>query len=189
MIDCKDKDVRQLLDVHYIGGSEAEAKYYVKGRKGWRLRASGLAYVGKNGIGKTSEGDAKTPVGTLRAIKAFGILPNPGCSLPYLKVVPGTIAVDEEGPYYNHIVNTGPDGDFPPSARIPGGERMWELSPEYDYGLESDYNVAGIWPLGSAIFIHCKGAKKWTGGCVALDKRFMKKILLTADEGFRMLVR
>ena len=176
-----DEAARQLLLVECTGGSDAFVKYYVKGTKGWRLRGRGTAFVGKNGVRKTCEGDAKTPLGTLQPLRAFGIQADPGTKLPYLRVVQGTVACDEQGPFYNRIVENAP-------AAL-GGERMWELSPEYDYGLETDYNEAGLWPLGSAIFIHCKGAKAWTGGCVALDKTLMKKILRTADGGLRILIR
>ena len=41
-------------------------------------------YVGKNGLGKKGEGAAKTPVGTLRPLNAFGIKPNPGTTMPYI---------------------------------------------------------------------------------------------------------
>ena len=179
------QEVRQLLLVEYVGGSDAIARYYVKGLGGWRLRGKCNAFVGKNGAGKEREGDAKTPLGELKPLRAFGILPDPGCRLPYLRVVPGTVAVDEEGAHYNRIVQTGTVEPQPGC----GGERMWEFSPEYDYGIETDYNAAGIWPLGSAIFIHCKGAKSWTGGCVALDKPLMKKILRTADNGLRIVIQ
>ncbi|MBQ9462875.1 MAG: hypothetical protein IJU68_04375 [Bacteroidales bacterium] len=181
----KNESVQQLLLVEHSGGSDALARYYTKGAKGWRLRGKGSAFVGKNGVGKTREGDAKTPVGELRPLRAFGILPDPGCALPYLHVVPGTFACDEQGPNYNRIVQTG---SAEPSPGY-GGERMWELSPEYDYGIETDYNSRGIWPMGSAIFIHCKGAKAWTGGCVALEKELMKKVLLTATEKLVILIR
>ena len=185
MIYSSDNNARQLLIVKYLGGSDAEAKYYIKGAGGWRLHGRCLAFVGKNGIGKTREGDTKTPVGELKPLRAFGIMPDPGCALPYLRVTIGTVAVDEEGPYYNRIVH------FPENTsadRTPGGEKMWELSPEYDYGIETDYNATCTWPLGSAIFIHCKGAKSWTGGCVALDKQLMRRILQTADSGLRIIV-
>ncbi len=182
--DSFDKSTSQLLLVEYIGGSDAEVKYYVKGSRGWRLRGRCSAFVGKNGVGKTREGDAKTPLGTLKPLRAFGILPNPGTALPYLQVTPGTFAVDEQGPFYNRIVQCA---GTEPEPRC-SGERMWELSPEYDYGIETDYNAAGIWPLGSAIFIHCKGHKSWTGGCVALDKALMKKVLCSADHRLAIIV-
>lgn len=174
-----DPGARQLLAVECTGGSNALVRFYVKDGSRWRLVRRGTAYVGKFGPGKLEEGDAKTPLGELRPLRAFGILPDPGSRLPYLRVVPGTIACDEKGPNYNRIIQTG--GTEPQAGC--GGERMWELSPEYDYGIETDYNADGIWPMGSAIFVHCKGAKTWTGGCIALDKRLMRQILLAADSG------
>ncbi len=168
-----EREARQLMIVECTGGSDARVRYYVKEEGHWIMVGRCAAYIGKNGLGKEREGDAKTPEGELRPLRAFGIKPDPGSRLPYLRVVPGTLACDEEGPYYNKIV----------SGVAVGGEKMWELSPEYNYGIETDYNEAGIWPLGSAIFIHCKGAKVWTGGCVALDERLMKLIIKTADSG------
>ena len=178
----KHSDARQLLLVRHTHDSEAEVKYYVHGTAGWRLRGKGVAFIGRNGIGKIREGDAMTPLGELRAIGAFGILPDPGCTLPYRRVVEGTIACDEEGPFYNRIVQVPQDGKA-------NGEKMWKLSPEYDYGLETDYNSDCIYPMGSAIFVHCKGAKSYTGGCIALDKHLMKKILMTADSGLRISIQ
>ena len=169
-------DAHQLLLVRQTHCSEAEVKYYVRGAAGWRLRGKGLAYIGKNGCGKTREGDARTPLGTLRPMGAFGILPDPGCALPYRRIIPGTVACDEQGPYYNRIVQSSEESPI-------NGERMWEITPEYDYGLETDYNSECLYPMGSAIFVHCKGAKSYTGGCIALDKPLMKKILMTADSG------
>ena len=186
MITISDNSVRQLLLVKWIGGSDARVVYYVKGPRGWRVRGKGDAFIGKNATGKEREGDAKTPLGTLRPLRAFGILPNPGTALPWIQVRPGTIACDEEGPCYNRILQLAGWGNGNPVDI--SGEYMWEFSPEYDYGIETDFNKECIWPLGSAIFIHCKGAKSWTGGCVALDKPLMKKILSTADAGLRIII-
>ncbi len=183
-----DATVRQLLIVEHTGGSEALARYYLKQDDGrWKLSGRCKAFIGKNGIGKTREGDAKTPVGELRPLRAFGILPNPGTVLPWIDVRPGTIACDEEGPCYNRILQLAGWGNGDQTDI--SGEYMWEISPEYDYGLETDFNKECVWPLGSAIFIHCKGAKSWTGGCVALEKRLMKKILTTADSGLVISIR
>ena len=180
-------DARQLLIVECTGGSNAMARYYIKKEDGsWWLLHRGTAFIGKNGTGKTGEGDAKTPLGELRPLRAFGIKPDPGCRLPYIDVVRGTVACDAQGPFYNRIVQF--EDYFPKYGPTLPGEKMWLLSPEYDYGLETDYNSACVYPLGSAIFIHCKGAKTWTGGCVALDKRLIRQILRTADSGLRIYV-
>lgn len=176
-----DPGVRHLLAVECTGGSNARVRYYEKQDGRWWLLHRGTAFIGKNGLGKTREGDAKTPEGDLRPVAAFGIKPNPGCTLPYIDLTPGTVACDAEGPFYNRIVK--PADYFESAGPELQGEQMWLLSPEYDYGLQTDFNPANEYPLGSAIFIHCKGAKTWTGGCVALDKRMMRQILKTAGDG------
>ncbi len=178
-----DPAVEQLLEVECTGGSGARVRYYIKFDGLLRLVHRGSAWIGKNGPGKTGEGDARTPLGELRPLRAFGILPDPGTALEYIPVTPGTLACDCEGPFYNRIVKPADYG-----ASAPGGERMWELSPEYDYGLQTDFNPRNEYPLGSAIFIHCKGARTWTGGCVALDKRIMRQILKTATGGLRIWI-
>jgi len=184
-----DPSARQLLIVESTEGSEAKARYYIKQEGRWWLMYRCSAFIGKNGLGKTGEGDAKTPLGELRPVSAFGIKPDPGCKLPFIKVEPGTIACDAPGPWYNKIVKYSDYGpELSSSGKEPEGEKMWQLSPEYDYGLETNFNPGCVYPLGSAIFIHCKGAKTWTGGCVALDKRVMRQILKSADAGLRIYI-
>ena len=177
-----ESDAGQLLLVECAEGSDAVARYYIKTSRGdWKLESRGSAFIGKNGAGKTSEGDARTPLGELRPLFAFGIKPDPGCSLPYLRIRKGIYACDAEGANYNRIINVQD------SAGV-SGEKMWELSPEYDWGLQTDFNQACEYPLGSAIFVHCKGSKSWTGGCIALDRRLIRKILRTADYGLRIYI-
>ena len=43
-------------------------------------------FIGKSGLGKTKEGDGKTPVGTFHFNATFGIADDPGCKIPYTKV-------------------------------------------------------------------------------------------------------
>lgn len=172
------KDAGQLLDVECTGGSEARATYYIRRNGELIADREGHAFIGKNGLGKTCEGDGKTPEGIFGVRQAFGILPDPGTSLPYHCITSESTACDEECDFYNMIVE----------SRAYKGERMMEMDPEYRYGLETDFNDANVYPLGSAIFIHCKGRKTWTGGCVALDEEFMKYILETATDGLKILI-
>lgn len=162
------------------GGAAAEWGCWEGGR--WIAVMSGTAYIGRGGTGKTREGDLKTPLGDFGVRRAFGILPDPGTCLPYLRVTGSVYACDEEGPYYNTIVDTAAAGVSC------GGEHMIELAPEYNYGMELDYNPGNVYPLGSAIFVHCKGSKTATGGCVALDEDFMKFVLTHAGPGLRVLI-
>ena len=87
----------QLLEVYDVHGSEGKARLTVNGK----VLFTTDVHVGKNGLGKTGEGDGKTPVGTLRPLTAFGIKPNPGTAMPYLDVTPTTFACDEDCEYYN----------------------------------------------------------------------------------------
>lgn len=178
--------VGQLLLVRYTGGSSAVATYYQKDpsqTSGWSTVFETPAYVGKNGIGKTSEGDKKTPIGDFGVRQAFGILPDPGTSLDFTRVTPTTYACEEEGPYYNRIIDTVETGHQCSS------DGMYKDSPQYNYGIFIDYNPQNIYPLGSAIFVHCMGNKyKHTLGCVALPQERMKEVLITAKPGMRVII-
>ena len=65
---------------------------------------------------------------------------------------------------------------------------MFIYTPEYNYGIALDYNPECEWPLGSSIFLHCKGAKVFTGGCVAIDEELMKLVLMNAEPGMRVII-
>ena len=56
----------QLLEVYDVQGSAGKARLTVDGKV---LFVTDV-FVGKNGLGKTGEGDGKTPVGTLRPLTA-----------------------------------------------------------------------------------------------------------------------
>ena len=100
MVSCSSKDNNgvvptehgQLLEVYDVHGSEGKARLTVDGKV---LFVTDV-YIGKNGLGKTGEGDGKTPVGTLRPLTAFGVKPNPGTTMPYINVTPTTYACDED---------------------------------------------------------------------------------------------
>ena len=178
-----DKKVGEVMLVRYLGGSNAHIEFYKKTvNDAWELRFETDGYVGKNGIDKTKEGDAKTPTGDFGILNAFGILPNPGTKLHYTAVTPTTFACDEEGPYYNTIIDAKKVG------HACKGEEMYEVSPQYNYGIETDFNRERVYPKGSAIFLHVKGVKPYTGGCVAIDQEHMKTVLKLAGPGMRIVV-
>lgn len=181
-----DDKVNQLLLVRYTGGCSAKALFYTKDKKhndAWILQfEEDDARVGKYGINKEGEGDAKTPTADLGVGDAFGILSNPGTKLPYIDITENSYACDEDCEYYNQIVDTAATG------HECTGEEMYLYSPEYNYGMTTDYNADNVYPNGSAIFIHCKGLKYFTGGCVALDQDHMEMILKYADPGMRVVI-
>lgn len=170
---CKDRNAEkgQLLEVFDVHGSAAKARLTVDGKV---LFVTDV-FVGKNGINKTGEGDAKTPTGTLRPLSAFGIKPNPGTKMPYKDITPSTFACDEDCEYYNTIIDTA-------VVHHPcKGEEMYSYQPQYNYGIETDFNKECVYPKGSAIFVHVKGTKGYTGGCIAFDEDKMIEILRNCD--------
>lgn len=182
-----DADVNQMLLVKYTGGCDAIAEYYIKSdsNHAWELKFTDNAYVGKNGISADIvEGNCATPVGDYGIRKtAFGILPNPGTKLEWIDVTPNTYACDEDTELYNQIFDISKS-----DHKDCKGEEMYIYSPEYNYGFTMEHNPNNEYPLQSNIFIHCKGAKPFTGGCVALDQEHIKTILTTCDEGMRVVV-
>jgi len=179
-------EVRELLLVRYRGGAVASAELLQKSdgaRDGWRtVFQEADAFIGKNGIGKAREGDGKTPRGEFRVLYAFGISENPGTRLNYLPITPTSCACNAQGEFYNHIIDT---------ARTGGkciGEKMFRHRLEYRYGLAIDYNADCVFGAGSGIFVHCKGEKPHTEGCIALCEAHMRLLLQRAEPGMRVVI-
>lgn len=174
--------VRQLMLCACTGGSEAEFELWMKdGKDCWREKLHCHAYVGRAGVGRAAENDTKTPLGDFGMICAFGIKSDPGALLPYT-------AVDEniwccgDDIAYNRIIHI---------RKVPhqcSGEHMSDYVPEYNYGLFFDYNKECISGLGFAIFLHCKGDKPYTGGCIAVDEDVMAEILRSVDINSRICI-
>lgn len=176
-----DESVSSLVCVHC---DELQAEYWRRDASGgWNLDSTGSAFIGKNGLGKVVEGDLKTPEGEFRALMAFGVGPDPGTALPYLALKDTTIACDSDCEYYNRIVDMSLIPAVDSTGRAVSGERMASIMPEYEYGIVLDYNRENVYPIGSAIFFHCKGRNAWTGGCVAVDRDFIERVLRTCGPG------
>ncbi len=177
-----DSSVRQILFISHTSGWNAKAWLYEKQgiNNAWSMTLETEAFIGKNGMGKTREGDGKTPCGDYAVTGAFGILPNPGTALPYTNVSPATYACDEDCEYYNTIVDTEATG------HVCKGENMFAFTPEYNHGLVTSYNENNTRNAGSAIFIHGKGMKPFTGGCIALAEADVKTLLRAAHRGMRI---
>lgn len=177
-----DDSVHQMMIVSHTDGWNANMSFYEKSdaNDAWTLTLEGDAYIGKNGMNKAKEGDTKTPCGDFEVLQAFGILPNPGTTMDYIDITPDIFACDEDCEFYNQII------DIKATGHTCKGEEMYKLSPEYNYGLTTSYNSENVYPNGSAIFIHCKGQKPFTGGCIALDEADMKTVLEKAEPGMRV---
>jgi len=179
------KKVKQLISVKYISDSDAVLRMYVKDKKiknKWNLILTANAFVGKNGLGKQKEGDLKTPIGVFDITKAFGIKENPGTKLKYINVIENLYACDENCKYYNQII------DSIKTKHQCKGEHLIQYCPQYDYAMCIDYNSDNIYPNGSNIFIHVKGNKNYTAGCIAVDEESMITILKNSTKKTKICI-
>ena len=181
-----DDSVKQLVTVQADDKTGAVVTLFEKssenGKTVWTETLRCDAYIGLAGLGKTKEGDNKTPIGDFGITCAFGIKQNPGTGVPYIDVTENTYCCGDEN-YYNQIIDIS---ECPHDCS--NGEHMIEYSPEYNYGLFLDYNNEGTFGLGSAIFFHCRSAKPYTGGCIAVSEEDMLTILRAVDENARFII-
>lgn len=153
-----------------VGEGEYNATIYCFERKAgaWAQMDSFKGFIGKNGMGKSAEGDKKSPVGYYPLGTAFGRAPNPGTKMPYRKITKNDYWDDDaKSPTYNTWQTNDP----------PKTEKMDITA--YDYGFVIDYNPERVPGLGSAIFFHC--ANSFTDGCTGAAKKDVISVLKWLD--------
>ena len=182
----RDDTVKQLVTVQATEGTEAVIKMFEKtvenGKAIWTETLSCPGLIGLEGLGKTKEGDNKTPIGDFGITTAFGIKANPGTALPYIDVDENTYCCGDEN-FYNQMIDIS---EYPHDCS--DGEHIIDYSPEYNYGIFIDYNKEGTPGLGSAIFFHCTGANTYTGGCIAVSEENMVALLRALDKIARIII-
>ena len=137
-------------------------------------------FIGRNGSGKTVEGDGKTPLGTFTVGKAYGIASDPGSIIPYTKVTNSMYWCGRsDSPYYNTLIDASKSG--------PGDEHLIEYTEAYQYLLDIGYNTACTPRLGSAIFLHCSRNQP-TAGCIAIPKSDMASTLRMITPGTKISI-
>lgn len=172
-------DAKQLIIVS-VAEEEAVLLFYEKQTDGdWIEIIKTTAIIGKNGLGKTREGDMKTPMGEYRFTKAFGILENPGAKMEYTQVDESYYWVDDmDSKYYNQFVSTD---DVMPDWN--SAEHICEYGELYHYVLATSYNEEAIPGAGSAVFLHCATEDTaYTAGCVAIPEEYMRELLQRVEE-------
>ena len=183
-LDCA-ATAEQIVLVRYQSGSKAELSVHQKTDGVWDELFSCPAYVGKNGIGKTREGDKKTPSGTYNLSQPFGIKDDPGAKLPYTKVTEDLYwCGTSSSPYYNRLVSARQTG----RAATASDEKLINYKGVYNYALFIDYNVDGVADKGSCIFLHCTGSAKSTAGCIAVDEAVMKQLIQWVRPGCKIVI-
>ena len=184
------KEANQIITVEFVPKTgRGLLSFYQKTEEGrWFLQIdSARAAMGKAGIGKTKEGDKKTPEGTYNLTQPFGILDDPGTMLEgYVKVTEDHYwCCNPRSAYYNQLVDAIEKTDFKPIRGM--DEKLFNVS-DYQYAIFIDYNAECTPKLGSAIFLHCKAAKSTTSGCIAIDFELMEFLLKTLKPGAKIVI-
>ncbi len=184
-LDCA-AEAEQIVLVDYESGSSARLSIHEKQEGVWKQFYSCGAYVGRNGIGKTKEGDGKTPTGTYNLTQPFGIKADPGAKMDYTKVTKYHYWCGASGTkYYNQLV----DEREVDRKHTSSDEYLIDYKGVYNYCMFIDYNASGESGKGSCIFLHCKGSKNSTAGCIAVDEKVMKGIIQWAKPGCKIVIR
>ncbi|MBQ9988146.1 MAG: SH3 domain-containing protein [Clostridia bacterium] len=174
-------NTEQIITV-LVNDTGAELSMHVRENGLWRLALATPAKIGQNGLGKTKEGDRKTPAGQYGFTHAFGCAPDPGTVLPYLQVDSTYYWVDDsKSKYYNQLVTTQTVKKDWRSA-----ERIANSTEAYTYVLAIDYNSACEPGVGSAIFLHCLPTSG--AGCIAIDKTMMETVIKTVQPGCVLII-
>lgn len=151
----------------------------------WSRVLTTTGSLGAAGIGKTREGDLKTPQGLFSISPfAFGNADAPeGCTLPYHKVSANDYwCGDSASPYYDQLVDISKTGSV---FDLSASEHLIDYGRYYNYCLNIEYNKEHTPGKGSALFLHCNradGAVETTHGCISVDQDQMIRILQLATE-------
>lgn len=168
-----------------VSSDGARLCLYEKESKAWQLVLETEAIIGKNGLGKTKEGDGKTPIGVFLFVEAFGILENPGTKMAYTQVNESHYWVDDSSSnYYNQFVSTEVVAKDWDSA-----EHIIEYGESYHYVLATSYNIERISGKGSAVFLHCTSKNmEGTAGCIAVPEPYMREIMKRVQLGCLLII-
>ncbi len=167
----------QIVGVAWTEGASALLTLYEKQEDGtWSASLNANAFIGANGLGKTKEGDKKTPEGVFCLSTPFGILEDPGARMAgYVQVTDRHYWSGASGTLdYNRLIDLSVRADYEPTSN---DEHLIDYPNEYAYALFIEYNKEGVENAGSAIFLHCKGKKTYTSGCIAVDRDDMIRLM------------
>jgi L,D-peptidoglycan transpeptidase YkuD (ErfK/YbiS/YcfS/YnhG family) len=156
-----------LVDAPSPGATTATVSAWARSGTGWTAFLPPTpAFLGRDGMGASSERSARTPAGTFPVTQAFGRLADPGTVLPYSHVGPDDWWVgDTTSPLYNtHQVCAPGRCRFDERA----SENLEAAGHAYDHAIVIDANSGPVRPgAGSAYFLHI--GDHATAGCVATD--------------------
>lgn len=156
--------------------------YEMDGSGVWQDVDNFDCFIGKSGFSddKLLEGRLNTPVGLYTISLTFGTGDNPGTNMPYRKIVPGDVWVDDpkSALYNTWQEKTGNNGQWNSAENM-------NVS-AYSLGFVIDYNTARTPYAGSAFFFHVYG--KRTAGCVGAAKEDVLATLKWLDKDMKPMI-
>ncbi|WP_239004598.1 L,D-transpeptidase family protein [Paenibacillus tepidiphilus] len=177
-------EARQVVVVEAAERSSQSGVLSLREKRGgqWVALLSGIPVsLGKGGLGKTKEGDGRTPSGVFRLGHAFGFAAQPaGLRLPYTRTSPTDFWVDDPAsPDYNTWISYSGN----PQQRWSSYEALQH--PLYKYAVTVSYNTNPVIPgKGSAIFLHLwRGPGQPTAGCIAMSEPDLLRLMQALDPG------
>lgn len=176
-VSAYDKEAAETEESKEIGPGVPEAD-----TSEWQLKTSTDAgLIGRGGMGKTREGDEKTPTGLYKMNTPFGTaMAQEGFPENYLQVDERYYwDGDSASACYNKLVNMDEYTAFDRSK----SEHLSSYGgAAYHYCIDTGYNFEGTPNKGSALFLHCSAGKN-TAGCIAVPERTMTEIMRLYREG------
>lgn len=152
----------------------------------WQCLMDVPALTGVSGLGKTREGDGRTPIGVYGVTEAFGLEDDPGAILPY------TVCdehywwnSDSSSPGYNSLVRV----DGLPDFSMEESEHIADIREGYRYAICLSYNRERKPYRGSAILLHCFTKDGYyTQGCISIPADAMRELICRIGPKARVII-
>jgi len=143
-------------------------------------------HVGYRGVappGQKREGDRRTPGGTFRLGRGFGVNADPGGTwFSWRRVTREDVWVDDPG---SDLYNTWQE--LPANGRWDSAESLYQPL-DYAYAQVVDYNTARVPGRGSAIFLHVDDGNP-TLGCITLSRHRLIEVFRWQRPGTVIVIR
>jgi L,D-peptidoglycan transpeptidase YkuD (ErfK/YbiS/YcfS/YnhG family) len=175
-----------LVDAPSPGATTATVSAWTRSGTGWTAFLPPTpAFLGRDGMGPSSEQSARTPAGTFTVTRAFGRLADPGTALPYSQVGADDWWVgDTASPLYNTRQVCAP-GRCRFDERA--SENLQAAGHAYDHAIVIDANTDPVRPgAGSAYFLHI--GDHATAGCVATDAGTVVRLMRWLTPGAHPMI-
>jgi L,D-peptidoglycan transpeptidase YkuD (ErfK/YbiS/YcfS/YnhG family) len=173
----------QVVTVDHTRGWHARVELWQRAGSGWQrlatYRDGRTGYGGLVAGARRRQGTGTTPLGTYRLTDTFGTHARASTwRLPHRQIRPGDYWVaDNASAYYNRY-RTKAEGGFRWWLRsgVDESERLTDFPQQYEYVVNTSYNVEQVRHRGAGIFLHVNG-RGATAGCVSVPRAAMQRIV------------